>query len=349
MIRIFIMLKQKQYIMRKIYNSILAVFAFCAIAVLSSCEGPAGPSAAATCNSCHNEKTEFTLKQTQFNESAHAKGTYYSRGGECSGCHSTEGFLARKEFTAASDIYDLALTDQTPISCRTCHNVHYAYDTTDFALSISDAVTETLFGTKSPEHDSYAFGDYGASNQCLQCHQSRDRGDVPSTTSTDIVEGMSSHLGPHYGVQGNVLHAQAGVHIAGDESYPSAPNGHANLANACVNCHMYENDHRLDVNFNACVDCHSSADNAEEMVASLEQEVHDLLFELGAALAAKGVMKENTDGDEITGYSPAGGDVAASDARGVWNYMVVYQDHSYGVHNPSYIKALLKNSIAAVK
>lgn len=337
--------------MRKIYNSILAVFAFCAIVVLSSCEGPAGPAgedASASCNACHNEKTDFTLKQTQFYESAHSAGTYYSRGGECSGCHSTEGFLATKDFTSASDIYDLALTEQTPISCRTCHNVHYAYDSTDWALSVSEVVSETLFGTLSPEHSSYAFGDYGSSNQCLQCHQSRDRGDVPSTTSTDPVLEMSSHWGPHYGVQGNVFHAQAGVHIEGTESYPSAPNGHAQ-GTSCVSCHMHENDHRLVVNYDACVACHSSAENAEEMVATLEHEVHDLLFELGAALADKGVMTENTEGEEITGYSPAGGDVAAADARAVWNYMVVYQDHSYGTHNPSYIKALLKNTIAAAK
>jgi len=317
--------------------------------ILCSCEGPAGPAgedAAASCNSCHNEKTEFTLKKTQFAESGHAMGTYYSRSGECSGCHSTEGFLKRKEFTSASDIYDLALSDQTPISCRTCHNVHYSYDSTDWNLSIADAVTETLFGTKSPDHTSYAFGEYGSSNQCMQCHQARDRGDVPNVSSTAAVK-TSSHWGPHYGVQGNVFHAQAGVHIAGSATYPTSPNGHAKNT-SCVSCHMHKQDHRLAVNFDACVDCHNSADEAEAKVEELQGEVHDLLFELGAALASKGVMSASEEGGEITGYAPVSGEISADDAKAVWNYMVVYQDHSYGVHNPSYVKALLKNSIAAV-
>jgi hypothetical protein len=30
------------------------------------------------------------------------------------------------------------------------------------------------------------------------------------------------------------------------------------------------------------------------------------------------------------------------------NYILILKDHSYGVHNPTYVKALLTNSIASL-
>lgn len=336
--------------MKRTYINLLGLVLIGAIISLVSCEGPEGPmgkDGSESCAACHNAGTDFTLKQVQFGESAHSLGTYYSRGGQCSGCHSTEGFLARADFTSISQIDDLAEDVQTPISCRTCHNVHMAYDSTDWALTIDDQVTETLLGYSSPNVEQTSFNDYGSGNQCLQCHQSRDRGNIPSVTSTDAV-GTSSHWGPHYGVQGNVMHGNAGVHIVGTSSYPSS-HPHQNLSKACINCHMHEGSHTLEVNYDACTACHSDADAAETMVEELETEIHDLLFELGDLLATAGAMSANMEGDVVTGYSPVSGDISADLARAVWNYMVVYQDHSYGTHHPSYVKALLNNSIESLK
>ncbi len=345
--------------MKKAYTNLLSVMAIVAMVFMIGCEGPDGPAGAdgvdgtAECLTCHNEGTAFTEKQVQFAESAHSLGTYYTRDGECSGCHSTEGFLARKDFTSISEIYDLAEDIQTPISCRACHNVHYEYDETDWALSFMDIVDETLFGSKSPEYDSFSFGDFGNSNQCMQCHQSRDKENVPSLTSTADVN-VYQYWGPHYGVQGNVLHAQAGIHIAGTETYPTYPNGHTSmLSNACIDCHMHEGSHTLAVNYAACVGCHTDEDTAEGLVEDLEEEIHTSLFALGAILAEKGAMVESLEDGVLVGYVPAGGyggiDIPVADARAVFNYMVVYEDHSYGTHNPSYIKALLKNTIADVQ
>jgi hypothetical protein len=345
--------------MLKLFSGILAI---AAIVTLFSCQGPPGvagtdgadgadgtngTSGNVTCMTCHDESTDYAVKRTQFNESAHSLGTYYDRGGECSGCHSTEGFLARESFTAASDIYDLAIPEQTAISCKTCHKVHQDYAATDWDLTIASVVTETLYGTKSPEVASIAFGDLGNSNQCLQCHQARDRGNVPSNTSTADVE-TSSHWGPHYGVQGNVLFSNAGVNVG--TGYPTDPHFHGKIENACVACHMHEDNHSLAVNLESCAGCHTSADNAEEKLVELETAVHTKLMELGAALATKGVMTEVTNElDEIIGYAPIGGTISADDARLVYNFMVVEEDGSAGMHNPSYIMKLLTNSIAAAK
>ena len=295
--------------------------------------------------------TVLNAKVTQFGAGAHSNGTYYNRGGECAACHNNEGFLARVDYTSASDIYTYAGPAETGISCYTCHGIHQAYTSDDWALTFADQVTETILGTKSPDVASVSFKDYGASNMCLQCHQSRDRGDVPAADATDSLMVTSSHWGPHYGVQGNVLHSSGGVHIAGDASYPAFGTGHANsIADvSCMDCHMYEGDHSLAVNFDACVECHNSADEAEDAVEALHTEIHDLQFELGALLLSVGSMSEVFEDGELYGYAPASNKNSAAQAAGVWNYMVSYQDHSYGVHKPAYMKALLQNSIDAVQ
>lgn len=243
---------------------------------------------------------------------------------------------------------DLGQDNQTPISCRTCHNVHLAYDETDWSLTFADQVTETLFGYDSPDYTSYSIADYGTSNMCIQCHQARDRGNVPAADATADVT-VSSHWGPHYGVQGNVLVAQAGVHIG--TGYPTATGGHAAIGDACVTCHMSGGNHTLAVNYDDCVTCHSAGD-AEDKTEALETEIHDLLFDLGKSLAGLGAMIPEVEGTDTVGYEPVGGYsgalISADEAKAVYNYMVVYQDHSYGAHNPTYIRALLNNSIASL-
>lgn len=332
--------------MKKIYTNFLSILAIAAMLFAVSCEGPEGPMGAdgsENCKACHNSGTDFTLKQVQFGESAHSLGTYYSRGGQCSGCHSTEGFLARADFTSIDEIDDLSEDVQTPISCRTCHNVHYAYDTTDWALTIKDPVAETLYGYASPDVDQIAFDDYGNSNQCLQCHQARDRGNVPAADATGTLTTGSTHWGPHYGVQGNILHAAAGVHVSGD-AY--AKGTHSTLDNACVKCHMHEGNHSLAVDYNSCAPCHGGdPDVAEAAVENLHDEIAAKMTELSDLLVTQGAMTRRDDGS----VSPANAEMSADLAKALWNYMVVYQDHSYGTHNPGYTRALLNNSIALIK
>jgi hypothetical protein len=337
----------------------LSSIIFILAVIFASCEGPEGPEGIAgtdgmdgttECMACHNEGTAFKAKQVQFEESAHAIGTYYTRTGECAGCHSTEGFLARMDFTSVNELYDLGQDNQTPIACRTCHNVHVAYDESDWDLTFTDQVTATIFGTKSPLHDSYSFNDYGDGNMCLQCHQARDKENIPSVTSTEDVN-ISTYWGPHYGVQGNVLQASGGVAIAGAANYPTTTGGHAGISDACISCHMEDGSHTLEVGYDGCIACHTAGD-AKDKVEALEEEVHDLLFELGKELAIAGVMVAEVEGTDTVSFHPAGGyggiDVSANEARAVYNYMVVAEDHSYGVHNPSYIRALLNNTLTSL-
>ena len=42
-------------------------------------------------------------------------------------------------------------------------------------------------------------------------------------------------------------------------------------------------------------------------------------------------------------------DKVVRSAKAFWNWRYIYQDHSYGLHNPKYAEALLKNTIANLK
>ena len=357
---------------KKIFQLLSLILCTVAFAFVTACEGPMGPAgtngtdgtdglagingvdANETCKICHNESTDgLNAKRQQFNEGAHSNGTYWDHDaalapwyGECSACHNNEGFLARIDYTSLDPIYTF-VGAETQISCYTCHGIHQAYDEDDWGLNITSVVTQTLLGDKSPLVDQIALRDIGKSNLCVQCHQSRDQGNVPSPTSTDVVS-TSTHWGPHYGVQGSVLNAIAGIHIG--TGYPAQGAGaHGGMDNACITCHMYETNHSLAINFNTCATtgCHGTASDAEDKKDALHTQIKGLMFEIGAELTNQGVMVEVLDeASVLTGYAPAGGDVTADQARALWNYMVAYQDHSYGTHNPAYMKKLMGNTKA---
>ena len=360
----------------RLFQLLTLVMCAVAFAFVTSCEGPVGPAGPAgtngtngtdglagingvdaneTCKICHNESTEgLNAKQSQFVRSQHAVGTYWDRDGECAACHNTEGFLARQGYTDEYTEAKAFVGAQSAISCYTCHSLHQAYDADDWALTYPAQVTATFLGHDSPDYAQISFKDYGSSNLCMNCHQARDRGDVPAVDATTGIDITISHWGPHYGVQGNVLHSSGGVNVAGAKTYPPEGNGHAgSIADvSCTDCHMFENKHTLEINFAACVACHTDEDTAEGKVDVLQTEIHDSMFALGALLAGQGVMTINYEEDGITvaGYSPKGSrtiptTVTAAQSKGIWNYMTAYQDHSYGVHNPSYMRALLQNSI----
>jgi hypothetical protein len=199
------------------------------------------------------------------------------------------------------------------------------------------------FGTRSPDVASVALNDIGNSNQCLQCHQSRDRRNVPAPDATDEVTTGSTHWGPHYGVQGNVLNAVAGVNVG--EGYPAQGVGaHVSVANACVACHMPDGNHDLAVMpFESCAatGCHPTADAAETAQGELHDKIAADMAAIGAELVTVGAMT----GPDANGiYSPANATMTADQAKALWNYMVAYQDHSYGMHNPEYMKKLMENT-----
>ena len=93
-------------------------------------------------------------------------------------------------------------------------------------------------------------------------------------------------------------------------------------------------------NVAACVECHGDVANFD--IGGTQTEVLAMIATLKQLLIDAGIYNEATDLANTGTY-----DVGVAGAY--YNYWVVVEDNSKGVHNPSYIKALLQAGIDALQ
>jgi hypothetical protein len=208
--------------------------------------------------------------------------------------------------------------------CRTCHNIHDTYTGEDWALATTDPVM--LYAFQEVTYDG------GTGNLCVNCHQPRRQID-------EAVDGMieitSTHWGPHHGPQSAMLFGLAGA--GGVEGRPSS---HATMIeDTCVSCHLGETgSHTFEPELESCLGCHADAEDFD--INGTQAEVQELLDELEAALAAKGLLDE--EGEPVVDSFPE------AEAAALWNWIfIAHEDGSLGVHNPIYTRALLEESLEA--
>ena len=169
-------------------------------------------------------------KQVQYNASVHRLGGNFERNGSrCAGCHTHEGFMERMMTDPTNDQISAAVSNPTPVNCRTCHKIHQNYDLTDYELTYPAPVTLFNGGTV----------DFGNGNLCINCHQSRPY-EVPDMAN-DSTAITSSRWGTHHGPQSAMIFGLGGFHIAGSVDYPPEGSGHQSvIADGCITCHMAE-------------------------------------------------------------------------------------------------------------
>jgi len=307
--------------------------------------GPAGATGTALCGTCHNVSTTVLAKQAQYQASVHATGSTSERGGSasCAVCHSSEGFRLA---IAGEEV--IGIDNPTQPNCRTCHNIHTNYDETDYNLTVSGPVEIT-----SSFFDDTETIDIGKGNLCASCHRARPYGYELTIGGGDF-EVTSTRFGPHHGPQSNTLAGWGAYEIAGSEPYTNS--SHTTMVtDGCVTCHMakaygtqagghtmntaYEY-HEEDVpNVAGCESCHSGIKSFD--VNGLQTEVESLLDDLKVKLIADSLLTES--GSVVKGTYPS------DQAGAIFNYKWIEEDRSHGVHNPKYVKALLKNSIEALQ
>ena len=331
----------------------------------SSCEGPAGPAGAdgtdgvdgvdgtdgqdgadgnVTCMVCHSDENLNAI-QHQFVQSQHSSGAiavdYAGGRASCSMCHSHEGFVA---YAAGLENQDIA--NPSPWECGTCHGLHTTFEAEDYALRLSDPISFIF--------DETVTADFGNGNLCVNCHQNR-RAEPNVSDPGETFTITSSHYGPHHGPQGNILNGVGMAEIAGDIAYPAAGSA-AHMGLSCTGCHMGEYDveaaaggHTYWPTLGSCTECHGVLEDFNFNGA--QTEVEELLVELRDILLAQGVLV----GDEEHGYHPVNerdnpGEATFSmvQAQAFFNWIGIEEDRSLGFHNPQYVIALLKNSIAAL-
>lgn len=346
-----------------------------AMVILASCtkEGPAGPAGAdgkdgvdgedgidgqdgtATCVQCHDDSQALFAKTLQWENSVHATGGTFARNGtSCAPCHVSQGFLER--MAAGTMETATAISNPNPINCYTCHWIHRDYEVTDIALTYTAPVDYWHTGEAAKVDI-----DFGQGNLCANCHQSRIPDPWPTVGSSDTYTITSFRYGPHHGPMAQVLGGFGGFEVPGSKTYTNSQ--HTNIENACVACHLAEasgvetGGHVMnvaydgDLNEAGCVACHpdgiadETAEEQEEVHMMLE-ELHNLLITLQVS-DSSGYLLGDDGVNRASSSNPA--NLTANEAGAFFNFKMIEEDRSGGVHNLKYSKALLTNSIEALQ
>jgi hypothetical protein len=221
--------------------------------------------------------------------------------------------------------------------------IHETFDISDYDLRTTAPVTLINGGTV----------DFGKGNLCINCHQSRPY-DLP-VVGSDSTTISSSRWGTHHGPQSTLVFGLGGYEVPGSLEYTNSPHKDL-LADGCVSCHMANafgdsgGGHTFNMNYTshgdaipnviACTPCHAGASDFN--INGGQEEIEALLVELEELLIEKGVLNPAT-GLWRTGTYPS--DVAGA----ALNWIFLEEDRSKGVHNYEYARALLTNSIEALK
>jgi hypothetical protein len=268
------------------------------------------------------------------------------------------------------------------IHCSTCH----AFDTTNdphvtgkylagqAPLRVPGGVDDTVILEKTNDTTTGASTGqpltYRAANTCVFCHKSRKDVSLYIVASNAL---SSTRWGPHDGPQADVYSGKGGYHFAG-LAYSSST--HATVANACVSCHMQPvatngnvPDHTMKPSVAFCKTCHTQYTGTTFDIQGGQSLVRKALSELQAALNAAGMLSRSESApyaplsDEDLqdgqfhldlvrpGSAPGGGNIVANGptAGALYNYLIVARSKDLGVHNPTYAKQLLWDSIKQIK
>ena len=355
--------------MKKILFILFACFA---TIMFMSCEGPIGlpgldgvdgsdgtpgVDGNVSCLVCHSGETMQSVKE-QFQQSVHSAGQvavdYAGARASCAKCHSSEGFI---EYAMNGSVGE-NISSPSAWECQTCHSLHQTFDTTDYALRLADPVSFIF--------DETVTADFDNGNLCANCHQSR-RAEPNITDPGATFEITSTHYGPHHGAQANVLYGAGFAEIAGSISYPVDGSGNHMTTAGCTGCHMatYGNGaggHTFNPSIDACNACHGVTETDFDYVG-VQTTIQAQLDEIRDTLVARGVvayesgdyyeLNEETGVIELVtaagGYHPVKGTYPMEEAQAFFNWTGLDEDRSLGVHNPKYVKALLTNTLEALK
>jgi hypothetical protein len=306
--------------------------------------GPAGPSATTECLTCHADDSNMRAIAGQWGNSVHASGTNINRNTPpCSGCHTGLGFISR----ISNGVID-TIPQPDVISCFDCHEPH---TNKNFNLRTDSPVTLIQGGTF----------DRGLGNLCANCHQARTPSpNIPLVeTDTGSIRITSPFWGPHDGPQSNVLIGQSAFVFTG-ATYHNSP--HATLVtNGCPTCHMptpFSNQaggHTMKMTYTSngsdvdlttgCnqTGCHSGLtdfnhNNAQDSVMAKVVALRTILLADSILLASDPTYR--TVNAPIT--------LSITRAGALYNYLLVTEERSNGVHNTQFDLDILNASIEAL-
>jgi len=258
----------------------------------------------------------------------HGSGTTTAYAGgrvPCAGCHSGGGFSDR--IAKGTKIADIKTADvnASRVDCRACHQIHKTGTGKDWALETTDPVKLSVIDG--------ATYDGGKGNLCANCHQPYSAFPAAKDGKVSVT---SIHWGAHHGpVASMILGVGGGGGVAGK------PSAHATqVKDTCVTCHMGDGKgHDFMPDLATCQKCHTDAKDFD--VKGGQTAITKKLEDVKKALTAKKLL--DAKGVIVVGDYPE------AQAAALWNYLMVEEDKSKGVHNMDYANALLDQALAALK
>jgi formate-dependent nitrite reductase cytochrome c552 subunit len=298
-----------------------------------------------SCFTCHNDE-DGLLQQAkgEWQNSVHASGAnidYTNRASAtCTQCHDHQGFLDYLNTGQTNAPYDPV----SAIHCFTCHAPH-----TSGTLALRTEAPYVLANGVTFNH--------GAANLCVSCHHATMS--ASSIGDTTIIASARA-FSPHHGTQSDLLQGTNGYEY--DEyEYEISPHATA-VDDACVGCHManvqthdgymvgghsfnmVDEETGSNLSKYCAAECHPEATDYD--YEGTQTEIEDLLIELRNRLDDIGVLAY-TQGSWLPNV-PTGDTLKIYD-RGLtgalYNFLLIEDDRSLGVHNYEYIKGLLESSI----
>jgi len=233
----------------------------------------------------------------------------------CAKCHTAEGY---REVILAGKASTAPYENVTGITCAACHDME--------KISKDDPAIRAGNVEKS----------------CIGCHR--------------ILSFDAANL------QGSMVKGMGGAEFEGEKYKSSA---HGMIPKNCAGCHMAESpegdralylgghtfltaaefEGKRELNPNACVGCHK--DITMDDVAKSQAQFEELLADLENLLPKQ--EGENPDSDVHKPKCPKDPSLSPVEAMASFNYYFVLNDGTRGLHNPTYCKKLLEDSIAALK
>jgi hypothetical protein len=262
------------------------------------------------------------------------------------------------------------------ISCITCHDITAAndphvtgasYTPGSFKMRVKTGPNDEMLIEKSSDAgvvDGTPAGKWGVSNTCIACHKSRK--DVTNYILPGAsISITSSTWGPHEAPQSDIFSGKGGYHYAGK----TFKNSTHQTVSGCSSCHMVKvaangniPDHSMRPTVATCAaaGCHANVTSFD--VSGGQGIVKGQLAELQGLLAGLNLLTRSTAAPyvpitageladkrfELDKTMP-GNTITDLQAGALYNYLLIARGSGWGVHNPTYTKQLLWDSISQLK
>ena len=320
------------------------------------------------CGQCHDSPPRFE-KEDEWSQTKHGIGpnVFSSRSsGSCAACHTARGFIDYNDpgFTETGAVIATRGTYNEGITCAACHDPH--------SPGMGDHQLRNLPTTVLS--NGFVAANGGNGQICMRCHH--DRGAATNLVGLTVAKVNTTH----HGTQSDVLFGQNAYEFG--LAMPG-PAPHLQVTNTCVGCHMQDGSDVTPTNAQhhvgghtytlswlnvatttvpsdpgvapfltqTCAPCHGNVTNITfsgqiftNTLVSCQAEVRALLYQIAKTLDST----NNGSAVNTALISTAATPAALAQRAAYYNWYFFTQDGSLGVHNPPYVKSVLRASLAAL-